>query len=96
MSEGSGGGGDEDVWRAEYVSSEAYITEGLSPEGMAEVDRIVRGLLDLAELRMEAGHDYDEQNPMRLRTLSTDRPILWYQKFEHRKRICLVRVTWFD
>ncbi|GAB2832708.1 hypothetical protein [Streptomyces daliensis] len=59
------------------------------------MDRVMRGLLDLAELRMDTGHDYDEQNPRKLRSLSTDRLILWYQKFEHRKRIYVVRVTWF-
>lgn len=55
----------------------------------------MQGLLDLAELRLEAGHDYDEQSPRRLRSLSTDRLILWYQKFEYRRRIYIVRVTWF-
>ncbi|MFI1253278.1 hypothetical protein ACH4U6_05635 [Streptomyces netropsis] len=85
----------EQGWDCEYVPDAAHVTDGLPPEGLAEVARIIRGLLDLAELRMEAGNDYDEQNPRKLRSISTDKLILWYQKFEHRQRIYVVRVTWF-
>lgn len=86
---------DEDNWQHEFVPDEAYVIEGLPLQGRAELDRVVRGLVDLAELRMEAGNDYDEQHPMRLRSISTDKLIVWYQKFEHRKRLYVVRVTWF-
>ncbi|GLV77532.1 hypothetical protein [Streptomyces hygroscopicus] len=91
----TGGPDAHDSWFAEYVTSEEYATDGLPPEARAEVDTIVRGLLDLAELRLEAGNDYDEQNPRKLRSISTDKLILWYQKFEYRKRIYIVRINWF-
>ncbi|GHH33942.1 hypothetical protein GCM10018773_05310 [Streptomyces candidus] len=73
---------DEDVWCSEFLDEN--VAAGLPAAGRAEVDRIVQGLLDLASLRMEAGHDYDEQNPMKLRTIGTDRLLLWCQKVEHR------------
>lgn len=85
---------DEEGWQHEFVPDEAFVAEGLPPEGRTELDGVIKGLLDLAELRLEAGNDYDEQNPRRLRTVSTDRLIVWYQKFEHRKRLYVVRVTW--
>jgi hypothetical protein len=85
---------DADGWQWEYVSDAEFIVGGLPPEAIAEIERVVQGLLDLAELRMDAGHDYDEQNPRKLRTFSTDRLILWYQKFEHRERIYVIRVNW--
>ncbi|GAA3489723.1 hypothetical protein [Streptomyces cremeus] len=85
---------DEDVWSSEFLDE--TVAEGLPAEGRTEVDRIVQGLLDLAALRMEAGHDYDEQNPMKLRSFSTDRLILWYQKVEYRKRIYVIRINWLD
>ncbi|MGW8376232.1 hypothetical protein [Streptomyces sp. ODS28] len=87
---------DDDTWQHEYVPDEAFIVGGIPGEGLAEVEGVIRGLLELAELRLEAGNDYDEQNPQRLRTISTDRLILWYQKFDDRKRIYTVRVTWLD
>lgn len=85
----------EDDWRYDFVPDEAFVADGLPPDGRAELDGVIRGLLDLAELRMDAGNDYDEQHPRRLRSISTDRLIVWYQKFEDRKRLYVVRVTWF-
>lgn len=32
--------------------------------------------------------------PRKLRSISTDRLIVWYQKFEHRQRVYVVRITW--
>jgi hypothetical protein len=34
------------------------------------LESVIRGLLDLAQLRLEAGNDYDEQNPRRLRSVA--------------------------
>ncbi|MFF4410329.1 hypothetical protein ACFY2W_35215 [Streptomyces sp. NPDC001262] len=85
---------EPDGWHCEFVPDEEHVAAGLPADARAEVDRIVRGLLDLAELRMEAGDDYDEQNPRKLRSISTDRLIVWYQKFEHRQRVYVVRITW--
>ncbi|MFC5720022.1 hypothetical protein ACFP1Z_07550 [Streptomyces gamaensis] len=88
------GGPESDGWSCEFVPDEQHVLGGLPANGRAEVDRIIRGILDLAELRLEAGDDYDEQNPRKLRSVSTDRLILWYQKFDHRRRIYVVRTTW--
>ncbi len=85
---------EPDGWHCEFVPDEEHAAAGLPADARAEVDRIVRRLLDLAELRMEAGDDYDEQDPRKLRSISTDRLIVWYQKFEHQQRICVVRITW--
>ncbi|MDJ1134123.1 hypothetical protein [Streptomyces iconiensis] len=90
----SAGSQDGEGRQWEWGADEDFVVGGLPPEAMGGIRAVLRGLVDLAELRMDAGHDYDEQNPRELRTFATERLVLWYQKFEHRKRIYVVRVNW--
>lgn len=86
--------GEPEGWRWEWRADEDRVVGGLPPEAMAEIRAVPRGLVDCAEPRMDAGHDYDEQNPRKLRTCGTERLVLWYQKSEDRQRISVVRVNW--
>lgn len=81
-------------WCWEWGADEDFLTAGLPPEAGAEIEAVLRCLVDLAQLRMDAGNDYDEQNPRKLRTFATERMLLWYQKFEDRKRIYVIRINW--